>query len=187
MQFSLTRGGKKNARRAISILPRVFCGSVLQPAMVTSQRQVMLHLPSQHHLCVLQGLVIEQPVQLCPLCRGVAVPILDGDAVDGKSGAIREQGFHPVGVHVVVAGKQFRHSRILQDLIFGVRSLEPMPSSRCRINRFFICLRVSARFLRGFCTVSKRAKGANRCKSDKECRNSKLKTCDVSQKNNVKT
>ena len=50
-------------------------------------------------------------------------------------------------------GKQFCHSRILQDLIFGVRSLEPMPSSRCRISRFFICLRVSARFLHGFCTV----------------------------------
>ena len=46
------------------------------------------------------------------------------------------------------------------NLIFGVRSLEPIPSSRCRISRFFICLRVSARFLHGFCTVSKRAKGA---------------------------
>ena len=52
----------------------------------------MLHLPSQHHLCVLQGLIIQQPVQLCPLCRGVAVLVLDGDAVDGKSGAILEQG-----------------------------------------------------------------------------------------------
>ena len=28
----------------------------------------------------------------------------------------------------------------------------------------FVCWRVSARFLHGFCTVSKRAKGANRCK-----------------------
>ena len=46
----------------------------------------MLHLPSQHHLDVLQGLVIEQPVQLCPLCRGVAVFVLHGDAVDGKGG-----------------------------------------------------------------------------------------------------
>ena len=46
----------------------------------------MLHLPSQHHLCVLQGLIIQQPVQLRPLCRGVAVLILDGDAVDGKGG-----------------------------------------------------------------------------------------------------
>ena len=124
----------------------------------------MLHLPFQHHLCILQGLIVEQPVQLCPLCRGVAVFVLHGDAVDGNSRAICEPGFHPIGVHVVAAGKQFRHSRILQDLIFGVRSLEPMPSSRCRISRFFICLRVSARFLHGFCTVSKRAKGANCCK-----------------------
>ena len=28
----------------------------------------------------------------------------------------------------------------------------------------FVCRRVGARFLHGFCTVSKRAKGANRCK-----------------------
>ena len=132
--------------------------------MLTPQRQVMLHLPFQHHLGVLQGLIVQQPVQLCPLCRGVAVLVLHGDAVNGKSGAILKPGFYPVGVHVVAAGKQFCHNSILQDLIFGVRSLEPMPSSRCRINRFFICLGVSARFLHGFCTVSKRAKGANRCK-----------------------
>ena len=124
----------------------------------------MLHLPSQHHLCILQGLIIQQPVQLCPLCRGAAVLVLHGDAVDGKDGAILEPSFHPVGVHVVAAGKQFRHSRILQDLIFGVRSLEPMPSSRCRMKWILVCLGVSARFLHGFCTVSKRAKGANRCK-----------------------
>ena len=36
-----------------------------------------------------------------PLCRGAAVLILDGDAVDGKSGAIFEPGFHPVGVNIV--------------------------------------------------------------------------------------
>ena len=124
----------------------------------------MLCLPSQYHLCVLQGPIVQQPVQFCPLRRGVAVLVLNGNAVDGKSGATLEPGFHPVGVHIEVARKQFRHSRILQDLIFGVRSLEPMPSSRCRISRFFICLRVSARFLHGFCTVSKRAKGANHCK-----------------------
>ena len=142
----------------------LFARSIFRPAVVTSQRQVVPHLPSQHKLCILQWFVIQQPIQLCPLCRGVAVLVLDGNAVDGKSGAICEPGFHPVGVHVVAAGKQFRHNSILQDLIYCVRSLEPMPSSRCRINRFFICLGVSARFLHGFCTVSKRAKGANRCK-----------------------
>ena len=52
----------------------------------------MLNLFAQNKLDILQGLIIQQPVQLCPLCRGVAVLILDGDAVDGKSGAILEQG-----------------------------------------------------------------------------------------------
>jgi len=46
----------------------------------------MLNLFSQNKLGVFQGLVVEQPVQLCPLCRGAAVLVLDGDAVDGKSG-----------------------------------------------------------------------------------------------------
>ena len=142
----------------------LFARSIFRPAVVTSQRQVVLHLPFQHHLGILQGLIIQQPVQLCPLCRGVAVLVLHGGAVDGKNRAILEPGFHPVAVRVVAAGKQFRHNSILQDLIFGVRSLEPMPSSRCRMKWFLVCPGVSARFLHGFCTVSKRAKGANRCK-----------------------
>ena len=132
--------------------------------MVTSQRQVVLHLPSQHHLCILQGLVPQQPVQLCPLRWGMAVLVLHSGTVDGNGGAILEPGFHPVGVHVIAAGKQFCHNSILQDLIFGVWSLEPMPSSLCRMKWILVCLGVSARILHGFCTVSKRAKGANRCK-----------------------
>ena len=132
--------------------------------MVAAKRQITLYLSIQHKLGVLQGLIIQQPVQLCPLCRGVAVLILDGDAVDGKGSAILKPGLHPVGVHVVAAGKQFCHNSILQDLIFGVRSLKPMPSSRCRMKWILVCLGVSARFLHGFCTVSKRAKGAKRCK-----------------------
>ena len=127
----------------------------------------LLQLAAKNEECVvavLQGLIIQQPVQLCPLCRGMAVLVLHGDAVDGKGGAILEPGFHLVGVHVIAAGKQFRHSCILQDLIFGVWSLKPMPSSRCRMKWFLVCPGVSARFLHGFCTVSKRAKGANRCK-----------------------
>ena len=31
--------------------------------------------------------------------------------------SILEPGFHPVGVHVVAAGKQFHHSSVLLDLI----------------------------------------------------------------------
>ena len=65
----------------------------------------MLDLPTQHKLGILQGLVVEQPVKFCPLCRGVAVFILNGDAVDGKSSAVGEPGFYPVGVHVLVVKK----------------------------------------------------------------------------------
>ena len=46
----------------------------------------MLYLSTQHKPGILQGLIIQQPVQLRPLCRGVAVLSLDGDAVDGKGG-----------------------------------------------------------------------------------------------------
>ena len=69
----------------------------------------MLNLPTQHKLCILQGLIVQQTVQFCPLCRGVAVFVLHGDAVNGNGGPTLELGFHPVGVHVVAAGKQFVH------------------------------------------------------------------------------
>ena len=62
------------------------------------------------------------------------------DAVNGKSGAILEPGLHPVGVHVVAAGKQFRHNSILQDLIFGVRSLEPRKTRARLCSGFSFCL-----------------------------------------------
>ena len=68
--------------------------------MVAAQRQMMFHLPFQHKLSILQGPVVEQPVQLCPLRRGIAALVLHGDAVDGKGGAILEPGFHPVGVQL---------------------------------------------------------------------------------------
>ena len=87
-EFTLKRLRAETRAARLAIFPRVFCRSIFQPAVVTPQRQVVLHLPSQHHLCVLQGLIVEQPVQLCPLCRGVAVLVLDGDAVNGKSVAI---------------------------------------------------------------------------------------------------
>ena len=48
--------------------------------MVTAEGKIMLRLPSQHHLCILQRLMVEQPVKFCPLCRGVAVLVLNGNA-----------------------------------------------------------------------------------------------------------
>ena len=49
---------------------------IFHSSMVATKREIMLNLPTQHKLGILQGLVVEQPVQLCPLCRGVAVFVL---------------------------------------------------------------------------------------------------------------
>ena len=84
---------------------------IFQPAVVASQREIVLHLSSQHKLCVLQRPVVQQPLQFSPLCRDVAVLVLDGDAVDGNGRAISKPGFYPVSVHVVAAGKQFVHGK----------------------------------------------------------------------------
>ena len=105
----------------------------LSPWMESETFRLQVHLPSQHHLCVLQGLIIQQPVQLCPLCRGVAVLVLHGDAVDGKSGAILEPGFHPVGVHIEAAGKQFVHGEphfYIKRCLFGC----PKPCHRTDVS-----------------------------------------------------
>ena len=65
---------------------------IFQPAIVAAEGKIMLNLPSQHKPGIPQGLIIQQPVQLRPLCRGVAVLVLHSGAVDGKSGAILEPG-----------------------------------------------------------------------------------------------
>ena len=85
--------------------------SIFYASVFTSQREIVFALSTQNYLSVLQRFVVNQPVQLCSLCWGVAVLVLDGDAVDGKDSAIREPGFHPVGVHVESTGKQFIHSK----------------------------------------------------------------------------
>ena len=97
-----------------------YMGSILQSAVVTAKGEIVLHLPSQYHLRIFQRLVVQQPFQFRPLCRGVAILILDGDAVDGNGRAIRKPGFYSVGVHVVAAGKQLVHNRILQVLILMI-------------------------------------------------------------------
>ena len=53
-------------------------------------------------------------------------------------------------------------NRLVMQQVLKIREWppKPMPSSRCRMKWILVCLGVSARFLHGFCTVSKRAKGA---------------------------
>ena len=50
--------------------------------LLPEKRFQMFNLTTQHKLGVLQWLIVEQPIQFCPLCRGVAVLVLNSDAVD---------------------------------------------------------------------------------------------------------
>ena len=59
--------------------------------------------------------------------------ILDGDAVDGKGSAILKPGFHPVGVHIEAAGKQFIHGEphfYIKRCLFGC----PKPCHRTDVS-----------------------------------------------------
>ena len=70
----------------------------------------MLHLPFQHHLCVLQGLVVEQPVQLRPLCRGIPILVLHGDAVKSLSDEVVFSLFDFLYL-LQLSGRQYKNRR----------------------------------------------------------------------------
>ena len=42
---------------------------IFQPAVAATKREIRPNLPTQHKLCILQRLIVQQPVQLCPLLR----------------------------------------------------------------------------------------------------------------------
>ena len=166
VQCSRTRGWKKNARRAINSFAARFLW--LNPPACRGHTPATDSAPSP-----LSAPSVHTP-RACCRAASPALPAVPGycrtrprwRCSQWQGWYILEPGFHPVGVHVVAAGKQFRHSRILQDLIYGVRSREPMTSSRCRMKWFLVCAGVSARFLHGFKTckgcksLQKRTKGA---------------------------
>ena len=77
----------------------------------------MFDFSTQHKLGILQRLIVQQPVQFRPLCRGVAVLVFNGDTINGKGGAIFKSGFRPVGVHVVATGKHFLRVIMVEILI----------------------------------------------------------------------
>ena len=55
-------------------------GQSSKSAMVTAEWEIMLNLTTQHKLSILQGLVVEQPVQFRPLRWSIAVFVLNSDA-----------------------------------------------------------------------------------------------------------
>ena len=42
---------------------------IFQSAVVVAEGNIILHLSTQHKLCVLQRFIVQQPVQFCPLLQ----------------------------------------------------------------------------------------------------------------------
>ena len=100
--------------------------------------------------------------KICLILRGAAEEIFYDDSGKEKERFLLKSNSDCVGIQIP-AGVWHR---IGMQQVLKIREWppKPMPSSRCRMKWILVCLGVSARFLHGFCTVSKRAKGANRCK-----------------------
>ena len=66
--------------------------------------QIRLHVAGEDQVCVSQGIVIDQVVQLGAVSGAVAIQVFDLDAVNGKHASVGLAQFHTGGVHVVLAG-----------------------------------------------------------------------------------
>ena len=78
--------------------------------MVAAERKVMLYLSAQHKPGILQGLVVEQPVQFCPLCRGIPILVLHGDVVKSLSDEVDFSLFDFLYL-LQSSGKQYKNRR----------------------------------------------------------------------------
>ena len=66
--------------------------------------QVLLHIAGEDQVCVSQGIVIDQVVQLGAVSGAVAIQVFDLDAIEGERAAVGVAQLHAGGVHVVLAG-----------------------------------------------------------------------------------
>ena len=133
VQFSLIRGGKKNARRAISGFTARFLW--LNLPVYRAHTPATGSAPSP-----LSAPSVRTPRAYCraaspvlPAVPGCCRTRLHGNAVDGNSRAICEPGFHLVGVHVIAAGKQFIHGEphfYIKRCLFGC----PKPCHRTGVS-----------------------------------------------------
>ena len=56
---------------------------IFRSAVVATKREIRSNLPTQHKLGVLQGLIVQQPVQFCPLCWDGRKISIDCTGVEG--------------------------------------------------------------------------------------------------------
>lgn len=66
--------------------------------------QICLHIAGEDQVCVSQGIVIDQVVQLGAVSGAVAIQVFDLDAIEGERAAVGVAQLHTCCVHIVLAG-----------------------------------------------------------------------------------
>ena len=87
---------------------------VLQPTAPGHILQIFLRVTIQNQICIAQWVIVDEIIQLRPLCHSHIQRILDSGAIDGNFSSIPEQQLHAPGVHVEFASSFIvLHVRIL--------------------------------------------------------------------------
>ena len=73
---------------------------VLQPTAPGHILQIFLRVTIQNQICIAQWVIVDEIIQLRPLCHSHIQRILDPSAVNGNFSSIPEQQLHASGVHV---------------------------------------------------------------------------------------
>ena len=76
---------------------------VLQPTAPGHILQIFLRVTIQNQICIAQWVIVDEIIQLRPLCHSHIQRILDSGAIDGNFSSIPEQQLHAAGVHVEMA------------------------------------------------------------------------------------
>ena len=76
---------------------------VLQPTAPGHILQIFLRVTIQNQICIAQWVIVDEIIQLRPLCHSHIQRILDSGAIDGNFSSIPEQQLHTSGIHIKLA------------------------------------------------------------------------------------
>ena len=76
---------------------------VLQPTAPGHILQIFLRVTIQNQICIAQWVIVDEIIQLRPLCHSHIQRILDSGAIDGNFSFIPEQQLHTPGIHIKLA------------------------------------------------------------------------------------
>lgn len=77
----------------------------VQIPLLGYRSQIRLHISGQDQVCIRQGIIVDQVIQLGTVGGAVAIQVFDFNAVEGKDAAVGIAQLDAGCVHVVCTGK----------------------------------------------------------------------------------